>query len=59
MKAIILTNNKGNIDYVYGEKNINALASMTELDRNVYCEEDILANPEAFKDVEYIFLNWF
>ena len=58
MKAIFLTNNKGNIDYVYGEKNISALAQMTDLDLGVYCEEDILANPEAFKDVEYIFSTW-
>ncbi len=58
MKAIFLTNNKGNIDYVYGEKNIDRLAQMTELDREVYCEEDVIANPEKFKDVEYIFSTW-
>ena len=58
MKAIFLTNNKGNIDYVYGEKNINKLKAMTELDTSVYCEEDIVASPEKFKDVEYIFSTW-
>ena len=58
MKAIFLTNNKGNIDYVYGEKNINKLVSMTDIDTTPYCEEDILANPEKFKDVEYIFSTW-
>lgn len=58
MKAIFLTNNKGNIDYVYGEKNVERLASMVDLDKNVYCEEDIVAAPEKFKDVEYIFSTW-
>ena len=58
MKAIFLTNNKGNIDYVYGEKNINKLVSMVDIDTTPYCEEDILANPEKFKDVEYIFSTW-
>lgn len=58
MKAIFLTNNKGNIDYVYGEKNINKIASLVDLDMTVYCEEDIIANPKAFKDVEYIFSTW-
>ena len=58
MKAIFLTNNKGNIDYVYGDKNINKIASMTDLDTEVYCEEDIIKNPEKYKDVEYIFSTW-
>lgn len=58
MKAIFLTNNKGNIDYVYGEKNISKIASLVDLDTTVYCEEDIIANTEAFKDVEYIFSTW-
>ncbi len=58
MKAIFLTNNKGNIDYVYGEKNISKIASLVDLDMTVYCEEDIIANPKAFEDVEYIFSTW-
>ena len=45
MKAIFLTNNKGNVDYVYGQKNIDKLSEMTDIDLNVYAEEDILANP--------------
>ena len=58
MKAIFLANTKTNIDYVYGQKNIDKIASMTDIDLNVYCEEDIVANPEKFKDVEYIFSTW-
>ncbi|MBQ2809698.1 MAG: hydroxyacid dehydrogenase [Clostridia bacterium] len=58
MKAIFLTNNKGNIDYVYGEKNIARLSALTDLDTKVYCEEDIVACPKKFEDVEYIFSTW-
>ncbi len=58
MKAIFLTNNKGNIDYVYGQKNIDKLKEMVDIDLNVYCEEDIVASPDKFKDVEYIFSTW-
>ncbi|MBQ9745006.1 MAG: hydroxyacid dehydrogenase [Clostridia bacterium] len=59
MKAIFLANNKGNIDYVYAEENINRVASLCDIEKDkVYTEEEILANPEPFKDVEYIFSTW-
>lgn len=58
MKAIFIANNKGNIDYVYGQKNVDKIASMVNLDKNVYCEEDIIASPEKFKDVELAFSTW-
>jgi phosphoglycerate dehydrogenase-like enzyme len=58
MKAIFLTNNKGNIDYVYGERNIDRLKGMVDIDLTPYCEEDVIASPDKFKDVEYIFSTW-
>lgn len=58
MKAIFIANNKGNVDYVYGQKNIDKIATMVELDKEVYCEEDIIASPEKFKDVEIAFSTW-
>lgn len=58
MKAIFLANNKENIKYVYGHKNIEKLSAMTDIDLNVYCEDDILETPDKFKDVEYIFSTW-
>ena len=59
MKAIFLANNKGNIDYVYAEENINRVASLCDIEKDkVYTEEEILANPEPFKDVEYIISTW-
>ena len=58
MKAIFLANTKTNIDYVYGQSNIDKIASMVDIDLNVYHENEIIANPEKFKDVEYIFSTW-
>ncbi|MBQ8162826.1 MAG: hydroxyacid dehydrogenase [Clostridia bacterium] len=58
MKAIFLTNVKGNVEYVYGQENIDKIASLIDIDKNVYCEDDVLADPEKFKDVEYIFSTW-
>ena len=59
MKAIFLANYKGNIDYVYAQENIDRVASLCDIEKDkVYTEEEILANPEPFKDVEYIFSTW-
>ena len=59
MKAIFLANYKGNIDYVYAEENINRVASLCDIEKDkVYTEAEVLADPESFKDVEYIFSTW-
>ncbi len=59
MKAIFLANNKGNIDYVYAKENIDRVASLCDIEKDkVYTEEEILADPTPFKDVEYIFSTW-
>lgn len=59
MKAIFLANYKGNIDYVYAQENIDRVASLCDIEKDkVYTEAEILANPEPFKDVEYIFSTW-
>ncbi len=59
MKAIFLANYKGNIDYVYPKSTQERIKSLVDIDLdNVYCQEDLEANPEGFKDVEYIFSTW-
>ncbi len=59
MKAIFLANNKGNIDYVYSKEAQQRLKSLIDIDLdNVYCQEDLEAEPEKFKDVEFIFSTW-
>lgn len=59
MKAIFLANYKGNIDYVYPKSTQERIKSLIDIDlEKVYCQEDLEANPDAFKDVEYIFSTW-
>lgn len=59
MKAIFLVNNKGNVDYVYSKESQERIKKLIGMDLNdVYCQEDLEANPEKFKDVEYIFSTW-
>lgn len=59
MKAIFLANYKGNIDYVYPKETQERIKSLIDIDlEKVYCQEDLEANPDGFKDVEYIFSTW-
>ena len=59
MKAIFLANYKGNIDYVYPKETQERIKSLIDIDLdNVYCQEDLEAQPDAFADVEYIFSTW-
>ena len=59
MKAIFLLNNKGNVDYVYSKESQERIKNLIDIDLNdIYCQEELEANPEKFKDVEYIFSTW-
>lgn len=59
MKAIFLLNNKGNVDYVYSKESQERIKKLIDIDLNdIYCQEELEANPEKFKDVEYIFSTW-
>ena len=59
MKAIFLLNKKSNVDYVYSKESQERLKKLIDIDMNdIYCQEDLEANPEKFKDVEYIFSTW-
>ncbi len=59
MKAIFLVNKKSNVDYVYSRESQDRLKKLIDIDMNdIYCQEDLEANPEKFKDVEYIFSTW-
>lgn len=59
MKAIFLANYVDNINYVYSQEAQARLRSLVDIDLDkVYTQEDIVANPEMFKDVEYIFSTW-
>ena len=59
MKAIFLANNKGTVDYVYPKETQQRIKKLIDIDLDkVYCQEDLESNPDAFKDVEYIFSTW-
>lgn len=58
MKSIFLTNISGQINYVYEQGSIELLKNIASLDEKVYKKEDILANPDSFKDVRFIFSTW-
>lgn len=59
MKAIFLANYKGNVDYVYPKATQERIKELVDIDLDkVYCQEDLMANPDGFKDVEYIFSTW-
>ena len=59
MKAIFLLNNKGNVDYVYSKESQERIKQLIDIDlSDIYCQEELEASPEKFKDVEYIFSTW-
>lgn len=58
MRAIYLANRKSNIDYVYSRESQERIKKLADIDKEVYCQEDLEANPDGFKDVEYVFSTW-
>lgn len=58
MKAIFLCDKKEKINSVYHETVVLRLEKMTVLDTAVYSKADVLAAPERFADVEFIFSTW-
>lgn len=59
MKAIFLLNNKANVEYVYSKDALERLKKLIDIDLDdIYCQEDLEANPEKFADVEYVFSTW-
>lgn len=58
MRAIYLANNKGNIDYVYSKESQERIKKLADIDNEVYCQEDLEANPDGFENVEYVFSTW-
>ena len=54
MKAIFLCNKKNNVESVYAE----SFDKLPEVERTVYKADDVIADPEKFADVEYVFSTW-
>lgn len=54
MKKIFLCNTPGNVSRVYGPDALQALG----LTGQVFCREDVLADPAAFVDTQVVFSTW-
>ncbi len=54
MRSIFLCNKKNSVEKVYAE----SFDKLSEVERRVYTSADVLAAPEAFAEVEYIFSTW-
>lgn len=54
MRSIFLCNKKNSVEKVYAE----GFAKLPEVERKVYTSADVIAEPAAFADVEYIFSTW-
>ena len=54
MRSIFLCNKKSNVEKVYAD----SFEKLSDVERRVYSSADVLGEPEAFSEVEYIFSTW-
>ena len=58
MKAIFLCDKPKNIESVYSEEIRRELANTVALDRSVFTKADLLASPDGFSNVDFVFSTW-
>ena len=58
MRSIMLCESLNHATTVYTPEAYKYLQEAASLDEKVYCKADVLANPTAFHDVDYIFSTW-
>lgn len=58
MRSIFLCTAPHNVPQVYANETVENLQKLADLDKKIYTVEDILAEPEKFRDVQYIFSTW-
>ncbi|MBE7067447.1 MAG: hydroxyacid dehydrogenase [Ruminococcaceae bacterium] len=58
MKSIFLSHAAPQIGYVYAKETIAKLKEIADISDTIYTKDDVLANPELFKDTEYVFSTW-
>lgn len=58
MKAIFLAGSKGIIDRVCAPETLERICKLTDAEPVQYTKEDVLENPEKFRDVQYLFSTW-
>ena len=54
MKSIFLCNKKNSVEKVYAE----SFDKLPEVERKVYTSAEVIAEPEKFAEVEYVFSTW-
>ena len=59
MKTVFLANDRTKVESVYSAETMERLTRLTDIDvTKIYCKDDVIANPELFREVEYIFTTW-
>ena len=58
MKAIFLCQNSDKIFSVYDEKTVEELQNLLGIEKRRYTKAEVLENPDAFKNVEFVFSTW-
>jgi len=58
MKAIFLSKYKNKLESVYAPELRSMICRDADCTPDFFCKEDILANPEQFRDVKWIFSTW-
>jgi len=58
MKAVFLAGSKGIIDRVYAPETLERICKLTDAEPVQYTKEDVIENPEKFRDVRYLFSTW-
>ena len=57
MRAIFL-NEKNRISQVFTDAVINQISDICDIDKNVYTKQDVISDPDKFKDAEIVFSTW-
>ena len=58
MKAVFLNNDKGSIARVYAPETIERICNLVDADPVSYTKDEIMQNPEKFRDTQFIFSTW-
>lgn len=58
MRSILLCNEPKNPTYVYSSETLEELYEIAKLDKTFYNRNDVMSDPAAFRDVDYIFSTW-
>lgn len=58
MKAVFLTESKGNIARVYAPETLKKICDLIDVEPVQYTKADVMEKPEKFRDVQFIFSTW-